>query len=109
MNHAGHEGYAEEGAYFPINASSFAPPYAEWPGNPIYKADGTSPGGWKGSGGYENCEFFLGPKGEVADKRLLHVLCQSHTGGQPHFVAEPGALNWTFVDNVHTGPAMEPT
>merc|ERR1712039_242078 len=59
MNKQGAPSYAEEGAYFPRDSSSFAPPYEEWPGNPIYKPDGSAPGAWVSKNGYENCEFFM--------------------------------------------------
>ena len=59
---------------------------------------------------YENCEFFMGPaRGEPAG--TLHVLCQNHGSGQPHFVANVSSagLRWTFVNLVDTSPAREPT
>ena len=54
------------------------------------------------AGNYENCEFFPGPDG------LLHILCQNHGSGQPHFVSED-ALDWNYVGLVNTAPALEPT
>merc|ERR1712107_929702 len=98
----------EEGAYFPENPSSWRPPYAEWSSNPIYKAAGSA--AYKDKKGYENCEFFRGPENEMLDgKRLLHVLCQGHTTGQPHFVTDASGLSWTFLELVSTNSAKEPT
>ena len=84
------------------------PPYAQWAGNPIYNAS-SNPG--SAVGGYENCEFFNGPVNETAGGQpLLHVLCQNHGPGQPHFVATtPDALSWRFVGTMDTAPALEPT
>lgn len=104
------DGYCQEGAYFPRDASSWAPPYDEWAGNPVMRADGTSDPAYFSANGYENCEFFMGPaRGEPAG--TLHVLCQNHGSGQPHFVANVSSagLRWTFVNLVDTSPAREPT
>jgi len=108
-----------EGAYFPANSSSFAPPFVEWSGNPIYRIDGTS-GPYNPPRGFENCEFFMGPAGETTSTSLgqfLHVWCSSHTGeGQPHWVIDPSstALRWTYVemlpkDGDWADGALEPT
>jgi hypothetical protein len=97
--------FAQEGVYFPLNGSSFAPPWAEWPGNPVYNASSSgSPGS---ADGYENCEFFRGPAAEPGGP-WLHVLCQNHGSGQPHFVTKDG-LHWTFLGELDTAPALEPT
>lgn len=89
---------AQEGAYFPNDPSTFAPPYSQWSNNPVFKA-------LKGTDGYENCEFFKGPD------RFFHIICANHGGGQPHFVAPLGtdALNWTLANTINTQPALEPT
>jgi len=100
----------QEGVYFPQDPSSFRPPYAEWSGNPIYRIDGTS-GSYRPGHGYENCEFFMGPMGEVSEGQLLHVLCTTHGKGkehQPHFVAAKDALSWIYVDTLALD-ALEPT
>lgn len=98
--------WAQEGVYFPVNSKSFKPPYQEWGHNPIFPAP---------NNGYENCEFFMGPKGEAGyPKGLLHVVCNWHSnhkgGTNPHFVTDPMsyALNWTFVESINFG-ALEPT
>merc|ERR1711934_1147924 len=98
------------GAYFPKNSTSWKPPYAEWNANPIYRADDGS-GDYVDKKGYENCEFFLGPMEEaVGGKRLMHVLCHGHSGGNPHFIVDPdtSALSWQFVEMVSTNGASEP-
>ena len=99
---------------------TFAPPWSEWPGNPVFKTPASHPDG------YENCEFFMGPMGEAGHARgLLHVLCNFHGGNgpsgyahgpQPHFVTDPftaaGALrggNWIYAGALSTGSAGEPT
>jgi hypothetical protein len=96
--------YAQEGAFFPLNASSWAPPYGEWPGSPIYNAS-SNPA--SAVGGYENCEFFNGPLDEPGGP-WLHVLCQNHGAGQPHFLTRDN-LSWRYVGVVDTAPALEPT
>jgi hypothetical protein len=88
---------AVEGVYFPVSRGSFLPPYREYAHNPVHPPLPWSPEG------YENCEFFRGPTG------LFHVICQDHGPGQPHFVADETALRWTYVGNVTTGDAGEPT
>ena len=98
------DSFAQEGAYFPLNSSSFLPPFAEWGGNPIFNAT-ASPG--TATDGYENCEFFRGPDEEPGGP-WLHVLCQSHGGGQPHFVTKDN-LRWHYVNAIDTTPALEPT
>lgn len=98
------EAFAQEGVLFPRSAASWAPPYAEWPGNPVYNAS-SNPG--SAGGGYENCEFFTGPAGEAGGP-WLHVLCQNHGAGQPHFVTRD-ALAWEFLGELDTAPALEPT
>jgi hypothetical protein len=94
------EALAQEGAFFPADASSFAPPYAPWAGSPIFSA-------LPDTAGYENCEFFAGPAGEPGGP-WLHVLCQNHGQGQPHFVTSD-ALHWQLLGEVDTGAALEPT
>lgn len=94
------EAFAQEGAYFTPNASSFAPPFAEWGENPIYPAASDSQG-------YENCEFFRGPDSEPGAP-WLHVLCQNHGAGQPHFVTRD-ALQWQLLGEIDSAPALEPT
>jgi hypothetical protein len=98
----GVSGYAlaQEGAFFPANASSFAPPYEPWAQNPIFPA-------LPETEGMENCEFFAGPAGEPGGP-WLHVLCQNHGAGQPHFVTKD-ALHWKLLGELDTGAALEPT
>ena len=96
--------FAQEGVYFPANASSWLPPYSAWAGNPIYNASDNPA---SAVDGYENCEFFNGPPGEAGGP-WLHVLCQNHGGGQPHFVTRDN-LSWQYVGVVDTAPALEPT
>lgn len=97
-----------EGAYFPLNQASWRPPYAEWKSNPIYEAK-VAP--FADPAGYENCEFFRGPKNEqVNGSRPLHVLCQAHSSRkQPHFITDASGLHWTLVNTLNTAPAAEPT
>lgn len=102
---------ATEGVYFPANRSSFATPYVERPGNPVFPAPDSDPNG------YENCEFFMGPEGEGGkrpDGRLMHVWCAWHGGDGPsgksqgpipHFVADPadgpdGQFTWRYVGSI---------
>ena len=47
---------AQEGVYFPNDNARFKPPWKEWSGNPLYRAPSNH------ADGYENCEFFMGPK-----------------------------------------------
>ena len=90
------------GVYHPSDASSFAPPYTPWRGNPIFNDTSLIPGS---NAGYENCEFFSGPDG------FLHVLCQNHGTGQPHFLtsAKNFGQRWDFLEDLDTSPALEPT
>jgi hypothetical protein len=100
--------FAQEGVYFPLDPASFLPPYREWPGNPVYNASSNP---LSAVGGYENCEAFRGPPGEPGGP-WLHWVCQDHAGGsssQPHFVTQGEGLSWTWVGNVDTAPALEPT
>merc|ERR1712025_1131391 len=95
---------AQEGAYFSVKPNSLQPPYQEYEHNPIWPT---------ASPGYENCEFFMGPKGEAGYvKGLLHIVCNWHSKnkGNPHLVTAPNttALEWTFVETLHIG-AAEPT
>jgi hypothetical protein len=93
---------ASEGVYLPSSSDSFAPPYREAAGNPVY-----SPFGRSGEdAGYENCEFFMGH-----EDQLFHILCTFDGGTvgppglprgvHPHFVVnlttDPFAENWTYV------------
>ena len=96
--------YAQEGVYFPLNGSSFLPPYAEWLLNPIYNASDNNA---SAVDGYENCEFFRGPDGEAGGP-WLHVLCTNHGQGQPHFVTKDN-LHWQYLGVVDVSPALEPT
>ena len=98
------EAFAQEGAYFPLNASSFSPPFEEWPANPVFPA-ADAPA--TAVDGYENCEFFRGPDDEPGAP-WLHVICQDHGQGQPHFVTRD-ALRWEYVGVINTAPALEPT
>lgn len=98
--------FAQEGLYLPQSPDSFMPPYTEWAHNPVFPAANESS---TRADGYENCEFFMGPAGEG----LLHVICQSHNGGQPHWVTDPKppvlGMVWRYVGTVSTKPALEPT
>ena len=96
--------FAQEGVFFPQNASSWLPPYVAWPGNPVYNASANPA---SAAGGYENCEFFSGPPGEPGGP-WLHVLCQNHGAGQPHFVTRD-SLQWRYLGVLDTAPALEPT
>ena len=96
--------FAQEGAFFPSNPSSWMPPYAAWAGNPIYNA---SENPASAVGGYENCEFFNGPKNETGGP-WLHVICQNHGAGQPHFITRDN-LAWQYIGVIDTAPALEPT
>ena len=116
-------GTAQEGVYLPRSGASFAPPYSEWSGNPVFP---TSRFSGADSNGYENCEFWMGPPNEAGRARgLLHVLCNFHggkgppglaQGPQPHFVSDPyndtaqlNGGNWVYVGALSTAPAGEPT
>ncbi len=112
---------ASEGLYIPHSQSSFAPPYAEAPGNPRFKPPASD------SAGYENCEFFKGS--DPAPSNQLHIWCSWHSGngipglprGQaPHFVVNlatdplgehwiyAGSLNWQNKSDLGPAPG-EPT
>lgn len=102
-------GYAQEGVFYPRDASSFAPPWVEWPHNPVFNAT-QAPS--TAADGYENCEFFNGPAA-LADG-CMHIWCSNHGPGIPHFLCDPaeGCLTWRYVGLIPNGyqaDAGEPT
>ena len=118
INGANHS-VCTEGTYLPTQGHTFAPPYAESASNPLYKATATDSDPY----GYENCEFFMGPAGEVGHATgLMHIMCLWHgsvgppglpQGSYAHFVADPArAHKWKYVGSINTTAldgALEPT
>lgn len=102
---------ALQGVFFPVNGSSWAPPYHPCPLNPVTRAGPA--GNSYTRGGAENCEFASGPDG------YFHAVCSAHGalypgGSIPHYVVRvfPGApprVEWTFVGFVPQLGAAEPT
>ena len=104
---------ASEGLYLPSTPSSFAPPYREALGNPVYPPFGKS----GEEAGYENCEFFMG-----REDGLLHILCTWDGGTlgppglprgvHPHFVVDlktdPLAEHWIYVGAISVYNSSSP-
>jgi hypothetical protein len=104
---------ASYGVYLPESNRSFAPPYTETGGNPVY-----APLGKPGEGaGYENCEFFTG-----ADDGLFHILCTWDGGTlgppglpqgvHPHFVVDlatdPLGEHWIYTGSIAVYNTSDP-
>jgi len=104
---------ALQGVFFPVNSSSWAPPYRAFKGNPVTRA-GPSGNSYT-IGGAENCEFFAGPDG------YFHAACTAHGtlypgGSNPHYLvrvtgggAHDSSVEWQFVGFIPHLGASEPT